>query len=124
MRCEDVLARGEWDRGDLVAASAREHAEAAGAPAVVPAAQRLEGAVAVAGADLERGLELLVAARDAFEDLGMVWEAARTRRLLAVAHGRSGRPDDAAAEAAAAERSLDALGVVHDRVLDAALAAL
>jgi hypothetical protein len=124
VRCEDVLARGEWDRGDQVAAAAREHADAAGAPAVVPAAQRLAGAVAVAGADTERGIERLVAARDAFEDFGMVWEAARTRRLLAVAYGRAGRPDDAAAEAAGAERALDALGVVNDQVLDAAVAAL
>ena len=124
VRCEDVLARGEWDRGDQVAASAREHADACGAPAVVPAAQRLEGAVAVAGGDTEGGIERLAAARDAFEDLGMVWEAARTRRLLAVAYDRSGRPDDAAAEAAAAKVPLDVLGVVNDRVLDAALAAL
>jgi tetratricopeptide (TPR) repeat protein len=124
VRCEDVLARGDWGRGEQVAAAAREHAAAAGAPALVPAAQRVEGAVAVAGADTERGIELLVAARDAFEDLGMVWEAARTRRLLAVAFDRSDRPDDAAAEAAAAARPLDALGVVNDRVLDAALAAL
>jgi class 3 adenylate cyclase/tetratricopeptide (TPR) repeat protein len=124
VRCEDVLARGEWERGDHVAASARAHADAAGASAVVPAAQRLEGAVAAAAGDTDRGIGRLVSARDAFEELGMVWEAARTRRLLAVAFGRSGRPADAAAEAAAAARSLDALGVVNDRVLDAALAAL
>jgi class 3 adenylate cyclase/tetratricopeptide (TPR) repeat protein len=124
VRCEDVLARGEWDRGDQVAAAAREHADAVGARALGPAAQRLEGVVVVARGDAKRGVERLVAARDGFDALGMVWEVARTRRLLAVAYARSGRSDEAATETAAATRSLDALGVVTDPVLDAALAAL
>jgi hypothetical protein len=78
----------------------------------------------VARGDAKRGVERLVAARDGFDALGMVWEVARTRRLLAVAYARSGRSDEAATETAAATRSLDALGVVTDPVLDAALAAL
>jgi tetratricopeptide (TPR) repeat protein len=124
VRCEDVLARGDWERGYEIAASARQQAEAGGTPAVRPAALRLEGAVALAGAELDRGVARLVAARQEFLDLGMVWEAARTRRLLAAGYERTGRPDQAALEAAVAESALSALGVVNDPVLAAALAAL
>jgi len=124
VRCEDVLATGEWHRGAQVAAAAREHGEAGGSPAVIPVAERLAGAVCVAEGRVDSGVERLVAARRGFEDLGMVWEAARTRRLLALAYERAGRAGDAVAERAAAQTALDALGVVNDRVLDAAVAAL
>ena len=50
---------------------------------------------------------LLASARQEFDERGMVWEAARTRRLLAVALEGAGRAAQAAAEQAAADAALD-----------------
>ena len=69
-------------------------------------------------------MRLLSSARRRFDERGMVWEAARTRRLLAVALEGAGRPAQAAAEQAAADAGLAALGAVNDRIVDDALAAL
>jgi class 3 adenylate cyclase/tetratricopeptide (TPR) repeat protein len=123
-RCDAILAFGEWERAAEVAAGARAHTAAGGSPSVAAVADRLEGAAALAGGDVERAFVLLAAARRQFDDMGMSWEAARTGRLLAVALERAGRPDQAASELAAATLTLDALGVVSDRIVDAALSVL
>ena len=123
-RCDAILASGEWERAAEVAAGARAHTAAGGSPSVTAVADRLEGAAALAGGEAERAVVLLTAAGREFDDLGMNWEAARTRRLLAVALARAGQPDQAASEQAAAALTLGALGVVDDRVIDAALSVL
>jgi tetratricopeptide (TPR) repeat protein len=124
VRCDAVLAFGEWERAAEVAAGAREYAAAGGSPSVPAVAGRLAGAAAFAAGALEEAIESLTAARREFDDLGMTWEAARTRRLLSVALARADRPDRAASERAAADLTQGALGVVSDRVIDAALAVL
>ena len=124
VRCDAILAFGEWEQAAEVAASARTFGEAGGSPSVPAVADRLEGAAALAGGDAERAVVLLAAARRKLDGLGMTWESARAGRLLSVALTRAGRPDQAASELAAAELTLAALGVVDDRVIDAALSLL
>jgi class 3 adenylate cyclase/tetratricopeptide (TPR) repeat protein len=124
VRCDAILTFGEWDRAAALAAGAREYTEAGGSPAVTAVADRLEGVAALATGDVERAVGLLAAARQEFDDLRMAWEVARTRRLLSVALARAGRADQAASEQAAADRAQGALGVVNDRIIDAALSML
>ena len=123
-RCDAVLAFGEWGRAAGVLAGARRYADDAGSAVVAAVADRLDGVAALAGGDAGRAVRLLSSARGRFDERGMVWEAARTRRLLAVALEGAGRPAQAAAEQAAADAGLAALGAVHDRIVDGALAAL
>jgi class 3 adenylate cyclase/tetratricopeptide (TPR) repeat protein len=122
-RCDTVLASGDWERAAEVVEGARQYNRAGGSPSVAAVAGRLEGAAAIAAGDADRAVRLLATAVREFDGLGMTWEAARTRRLLAAALARAGRREQAAAEQAAADGALNALGVVDDRVIDAALSA-
>ena len=124
VRCDATLALGEWERAAQVAASARLCVETGGSPSVTAMADRLEGAAALAAGAVEDAVESLTAAARKFDELEMVWEAARTRRLLSVALARAGRPDLAASEQATADLTQGALGVVDDRIIDTALDAL
>jgi len=124
VRCDAILALGEWERAGEVATGARSYAAAGGSPSVYAVAERLEGAAALAAGAGADAVERLTAARRGFDDVAMAWEAARTRRLLSVALARAGQTGPAASELAAAEATQGALGVVTDRVIDAALSVL
>ena len=122
-RCDTALASGDWERAAEVAEGARQYHRAGGSPSVAAVADRLEGAAALAAGHADRAVRVLARAVHKFDGLGMTWEAARTRRVLAVALARAGRREQAAAEQAAADAALTALGVVEDRVVDAVLSA-
>jgi hypothetical protein len=124
VRCDAVLAFHEWDRAAGVAADARAYSEASGPRSVVPIADRAEGFSLVAKGELGRGIDLLRVACAALSSLGMVWELARTRRLLAAALSRDGQREAAEVERALADAELRRLRVHRDRVVDAALTAL
>ena len=81
--------------------------------------------LAMHAGDLDRAKALLANPPTSWEiHASVVWEAARTRQLLAAALGGARRHDEADVEQSAADETLQALGVVKDRVVEAAIPAL
>jgi DNA-binding NarL/FixJ family response regulator len=78
---EGLLALGEWDRLRAFLPEARRRS--ASLAILVPVCDRAEGMVAAADGDAERAIELLRRAVEGFERLGVPYEIARTKTLLA-----------------------------------------
>jgi class 3 adenylate cyclase/tetratricopeptide (TPR) repeat protein len=123
-RCEAVMAFGEWDRGAALSVEVRQYAEPCGIGHLLPTADRLAGVTAAAQGQLDESVRLLTRAVSDFDVLEVVWDAARTRRMLAAVLTLAGRPEEAARVEALAQQQLRQLGVVKDRVTDAVLDAL
>jgi DNA-binding NarL/FixJ family response regulator len=98
---EGLQALGDWDRLREVLPDARRRSQSHAI--LVPVCDRAEGLVEAAGGNTERAIELLRSAVAGFERLGVPYEIARTKALLA-----SVLPDGDAmlAEAIAAMESL------------------
>ena len=78
---EGLQALGEWDRLRAFLPDARRRS--ASLAILVPVCDRAEGMVAAADGDSERAIELLQRAVEGFERLGVPYEIARTKTLLA-----------------------------------------
>jgi DNA-binding NarL/FixJ family response regulator len=78
---EGLQALGEWDRLRAFLPDARRRS--ASLAILVPVCDRAEGMVAAADGDSERAIELLRRAVEGFERLGVPYEIARTKTLLA-----------------------------------------
>ena len=78
---EGLQAMGDWDRLRAFLPEARRRAAALAI--LVPTCDRAEGAMAAAEGDPERAASLLRAALAGFERLGVTYEVARTKTLLA-----------------------------------------
>jgi hypothetical protein len=124
VRCDAILRFGDWERAIEVAAAGRRYADECGPKVVRAFADRVEGAAEAALGKPDRGVNLLASARDSFAALGCLWEAARTRLLLAAALERLEQHEAAAVEQAAAEEVLRSLGVVRDAVMEPAVEAI
>ena len=91
---ERAAASARWDLVPDLLVAMRSQAASGPAPLLVPAADRLEGRAALgAGVDAS---EILRAAADGFEALGMPHERALTQLDLAAALRAAGRPDESA----------------------------
>jgi class 3 adenylate cyclase/tetratricopeptide (TPR) repeat protein len=111
---ELLAASGVWQRVPEVLAAMREYAAAADSPPVLAFADRLEGRAALAGGDAAAALPLLERAAVRFGEMGAVWERALTELDLARALADLGRASDAAAAAANAAATFEALGCGAD----------
>jgi hypothetical protein len=109
-RTDLVADAGWWDQAPEVVEHARAHAKEAGLIALPVFADRLEGRTAVAGGDLERGLEVLAKARDGFERLEARWDQALTALYRAEALAAAGRPADKNGDLTLARATFERLG--------------
>jgi DNA-binding CsgD family transcriptional regulator len=83
-------------------------------PLLVALAESTAGAVALADGREEEGMSALRRAWRGWQDLGMPYEAARTRRLLGRAHRQLGDEEAASMEFDAARWAFDSLGASPD----------
>ncbi len=113
-RAELIAAEGTWDEAAAVLRDARGHAHDTGLRFLPVVADRLEGQAAVAGGNLERGIELLERARAGFLELETPWERARTEFALAHALASAGRRDEAASTASEALRAFRGFGAARE----------
>jgi class 3 adenylate cyclase len=120
-RCDAALAAGLWDQAPGLAVEVRAFARDAPSPAAGAAADRLDGAAALARGRSADAVDLLERSVLAFDELEVPLERGRAQLLLAQALRSLGKVDDAASAQAAADATLGALGVVEDRLLSAAL---
>jgi class 3 adenylate cyclase len=109
---ERVAASARWDLAPQLVASMREQAALGPAPLLEPAADRLAGRAAFAAG--EDATELLGAAADGFDALGVPHERARTQLDLAEASRAAGRHDAAADALARAAITFEELGATKD----------
>ena len=70
----------------------------------------LRGAIALAGGDAEQAIGTLRRAAETWRDLGMPYEAARSRHLLSQAYHEAGETDLCDLEAGAARAIFERLG--------------
>ena len=106
-----IAAEGSWPDAAAVVADARAWAATTGLHVLPAFADRLEGQAAVAGGNVQVGIELLQRARATFERSAAAWELARTDLLLAeslLAAGRTSEAGEAAREASATLSRLNA----------------
>jgi tetratricopeptide (TPR) repeat protein len=96
---ELLAARGAWDEVPAMLDTMRDFATLTPSPSLEAAADRLEGQVALAAGDTDRGLASLAAASATYAELECVWERAVTDLLIAEA----GAPDASARAGRAAE---------------------
>ena len=83
-----IAAEGSWPDASAVVADARAWAATTGLHVLPAFADRLEGQAAVAGGNVQVGIELLQRARATFERSAAAWELARTDLLLAESSSR------------------------------------
>ena len=114
VRLELLAAAGDWASTPDVLAEVRAYAEESQVAALPWFADRHEGRAAVARGELDAGIGFLASAAEGFAGIEAIWERARTDLDLARALAASGRTDDAAARAAAAEAVFAALGAVRE----------
>jgi DNA-binding NarL/FixJ family response regulator len=105
---EIVLAAGDVEAADRAAAELLDVATMIGTPLLRAQAARARGALLLATADTGAALTALRSGFRLFNDLGVRYEAARTRHLIAQACTALGDHDTAAMESAAAD------AVLHD----------
>jgi hypothetical protein len=112
----EALMLGDEERWDAVPdllGRGRSYAESEGVGLLTPHMDRLEGRVAFAGGDVERGTSLLTGARDGFEELGMPWERAYTELLLAESLARA-RTEGSVAHLDLAIPTFERLGSIRE----------
>jgi len=109
---ERTAASARWNLAPDLVASMREQAALGPAPLLTPAADRLAGRAALAAG--EDATDVLGAAADGFEALGVPHERARTQLYLAEACRVVGRPDDGADALARAAITFEELGATAD----------
>ena len=107
---EIVLAAGDTAAARDAAEELREVAATLGTPLLRAHAARAAGAVLVAEGDPKAALVELRSAFNEFHALGVRYDAARTRLLIADACAALGDHDAAAMESSAARAVLDSLG--------------
>jgi ATP/maltotriose-dependent transcriptional regulator MalT len=111
---EVQLATGATRGASTMADELAGHAAGFGTDALLARADRAVGAVRLAEGDAAGAARLLRRAADAWETLGIPYELARTRELLARACLELGDRDTAELERDAAQRLLTRLGVAVD----------
>ena len=107
---EIVLAAGDTGAARAAADELRGIAAELGTPLLRAHAARAAGAARLAGADAQAALVELRRAFNGFRALGVRYEAARTRVLIAEACDALGDHDTAGLESAAARSALESLG--------------
>jgi hypothetical protein len=122
---ELLAVTARWAEVQAFVDASRPYARDAQLVALPVHLDRLEGRAAAATGELERGLELLGAAREGFGRLGAAWERARTELDLAEALAEAGAFPDAHAMVDAAAPDLERVGALREldrlRVLRARL---
>jgi class 3 adenylate cyclase len=109
----DAIAASErWGEVGAFAERGRAYAAEARIRALPVHIDRLEGRAAIAGGDVDEGLEILETARKDFDGLGAMWERARTELEIAEALAQAGRADEARSTAEAAAAELERAGAV------------
>jgi DNA-binding CsgD family transcriptional regulator len=111
---EIMLAANDTSAARVAAQELREIAAKLSVPFLRGAAAHASGAVCLADGDLRGAVALLREALSAWHELDAPYEAARTRELLAAAHGGLGDADTAAMELDAATRTFTQLGAATD----------
>jgi class 3 adenylate cyclase len=112
-RVEIAVAAGDRDAADAAVRELSTIAERFGTTALRAATACAQGAIqmaegdAAAAASLRRGVQL-------WQELGVPFEAARARMLLAQAHAARGDPESAALELRAARSAFERLGATPD----------
>ena len=112
IEAELLAITARWNEVPEFLTDSRTYAAEADLLALPVHLDRLEGRAALAAGDLERGLELLAAARDGFADLGAVWERARTELDLAEALAGAGREGDGRTFLEAATPDIERVGAL------------
>ena len=112
-----ALAAGELDPAQVAADELVDIAETFDSPGLCAEGHRCRGEVLLASGRAVESLGALRMAFNAWRELDVPFETARTRLLLARAHTQLGDADGAAREAAAAQACFDKLGVMvpHSR---------
>jgi DNA-binding NarL/FixJ family response regulator len=113
---EVQLAAGATRDASSTASELAEHAAVFGTDALAARADQASGAVRLAAGDAADAAVLLRRAADAWDALGIPYELARTRALIARACLALGDHDTAALEQEAARRLLSRLGATSDVV--------
>jgi class 3 adenylate cyclase/tetratricopeptide (TPR) repeat protein len=107
----EILAQGDrWEEVPGFLERSRAFATRGALRALPVHLDRLEGRAAVAAGDQNKGLELLVRARDGFVDLQARWERGRTELDLADAFASAGRVDEARSHLDAATPDIERAG--------------
>jgi len=110
MRASVMLDSGLHSRAEDFIIGSRSFAASAGIKALPPHLDRLEGAGLLARGSHDAAIELLASAVDAFGQLEVPWEVARTNLWLAEAHSAMGDSDAASAAVGSAQPILEELG--------------
>jgi tetratricopeptide (TPR) repeat protein len=111
---ELLAARGAWEEVPEFLAEMRAYAADADTMSVLAFADRLEGRAAFAASNAAAAVPLLERAAVRFGEMGAVWERALTELDLALALAEVDRRSDAAAAAANAAQTFEALGSGRD----------
>jgi len=114
LRAEIGVAAGDLDDARAAAAELEELARPLGSPAFTATCEHARGLVLLADERAEEAVAALERGLRAWTAADMPYESARTRALLARAYVRSGNPDAAELEAAAARAVFRQLGATAD----------
>jgi class 3 adenylate cyclase/tetratricopeptide (TPR) repeat protein len=112
--CELIAQTSAWEQTDEVVGRARREAERGGSPMLEHAADRLEGAAALAGGDVETAQRMLGRALGGFSLREATWECAETALLLAEALHEAGDDHEASRHSEAAAETFDRLGAADE----------
>jgi DNA-binding CsgD family transcriptional regulator len=115
---EILLAAGDVDAARGAAAELAEIADEIGTPFLSAASAHATGAVHLADDDIATSSVLLRQACEIWRDLGMPYEEAQSRRLMAAVCERRGDPEGRRLELAAARKLLQELSVPPSRPPD------